>query len=410
MEGVDPQTSELYIARLKTILGDEWCADQLAKYKEFRDQYSPSDLWSHKLPTISPIVPLLFQHEYDNQRKIQPHPLGYWYGDPVHYLRHLATSIFMFEDFWSKLPGHNGSSNIRFKLSEPGQFNGFVFELLVAVDSKLSKYKEYDIEPRFFDPTPIKGGPDIVLRKGTQQIAIQCKTRSPSSATNMPFDLFQYLFGRFYRIVQDSGYSYKLSLNLKRKLAINDIEELLRLLNSAVMVGLEIPSHSVNSNYDIRLSKLNVPISGLSLSEVKGLLERDSANLCTEIGAFNPFGKKATAFNRIAICSVSTINYKSPEEYFVDSVAEAAQEAHVSTPLVLAIHFYGSVDLERYIRNSTDANRLRRRLDNILRKYPRIKYVYLSSDKQKYSDLADGARITYTQHMTIHNNYFAGQS
>lgn len=135
-EEIKLETSTLHISKLKNILGNDWCADELAKYKGFRERYSPTDLWSHRFPTMSPIVPLLFQYEYPDYRKSQTSPLGHWYGDPIHYLRQLAGSIFMFEDYWSKLPNDRGIDNIRFKLSEPGQFSGFVFEILVAIDSK----------------------------------------------------------------------------------------------------------------------------------------------------------------------------------------------------------------------------------------------------------------------------------
>ena len=136
IEGVDPQTAELYIARLKSMLGDQWCEEQLAAYEQFRKQYRPSDLWPHRRPTVSPIVPLLSQHEHVNQRRSQPSPLGYWYGDPIHYLKELASSIFMFEEFWSRLPNGNGASNIRYKLTDAGQFNGFVFELLLPTSQR----------------------------------------------------------------------------------------------------------------------------------------------------------------------------------------------------------------------------------------------------------------------------------
>lgn len=275
-EAVNPKTAELYIARLKEeILGDQWCTEQVAEYKEFYEQHSHPDMWSHRLPIMSPIVPLLFQHQYESRRKIQASPLGYWYGDPIYYLRHLATSVFMFEDYWSKLPNKNGVSNIQFKLTEAGQFNGFQFELLVALDAKLWTFKDYSMKPIFFDPTSGKGGPDIVLQKGTEKIAIQCKTRSPSAATDMPFELFQYFFGCFSRIVYDSGYSYKLSLNLKRKLDFGDTCKLVTKVSSAVKVGIELPSHSINSSYDLKLARMDVPISGLSQAKVQEILDKD---------------------------------------------------------------------------------------------------------------------------------------
>ena len=173
MKAIDAQTSRLYIEKLENILGRDWCDQELAKHREFVEKYSPVGMWSHRHPTTSPIVPLLFQFKCPEFRESQAIPLGYWYGDPIHYLQELASSIFMFEDFWSKLPDARGVSNIKYKITDASQFSGFAYELLVAVGYRSnSEYSNYDIEPLFFDPATSEGIPDIVLRKDNRQIAI----------------------------------------------------------------------------------------------------------------------------------------------------------------------------------------------------------------------------------------------
>ena len=407
MEGIDPQTAELYIARLKSMLGDQWCADQLAAYEEFRAQYSPSDLWSHRLPTVSPIVPLLFQHEYVDQRRIQPNPLDYWYGDPIHYLGELASHIFMFEDFWSKLPNSKGVGNIRYKLSEPSQFHGFMFELLVSADSKLNRYRDYNVEPLFFDPRTTKGGADIVLRKGTEEVAIQCKTRSPFSALDMPFDLFHYLLGCFSRLVQDTTYSYKLSLNLNGKLWISHIEELLKLLSSSMKLGLVIPRHSPDPVYYVEFSRLDIPINGLSNSAISKLLDADRGNLFSGLGGLNPNQRNAITFSRIGLCSISSTTCPSLGEYVIKTVAEAAAEAQVTNPLILTLYLYGYRRLESDLEDPADLDSLKERLDGVFRAHPRIKCVNIASSKQEYANLTSGAKQTRTPYLVINNPHFA---
>jgi hypothetical protein len=151
-----------------------------------------------------------------------------------------------------------------------------------------------------------------------------------------------------------------------------------------------------------------VPISGLSRAKVKEIIDNDRGNLCTEIFASNPFGKKETGFNRIAITSVSTVNAISFEEFFLNTIAEAAVDAQTSIPSILAVQFYGSIGLEGYMINSTDANRLRKSVDRILKNYTRVIYVDISSNRQEYEELADGSTVTHTQHIQIKNKYFAG--
>ncbi len=406
MEAIDPKTSELFIRRLKSTLGDDWCKNQLADYKEFRENCSPTDLWSHRPPKTSPIVPLLYHHENFKDRGDQP-PLGHWYGDPIHYLKQLASAVFMFEDYWSQLPANMGVSNIQYKLTHADQFNGFVFELLVAVDSKLSTYKDYEIEPIFFDPRAAEGGADIIIRKGTEEISIQCKTRNPLAALDMSFDMFQYVFGCFYRLVLDSGYNYRITLNVRRKLENTDIDRLMNLFSGAVKTGLEIPKHIEDNAYDIELSRLNIPIEGVSLGKINRLLAKDKANLFTEIGGFNPHKRKAKSFNRIALLSVSASQHESIEESVVNIVKRAASEARVSSPLILAIHLFRYIEWETYLRNVANQKSLDSKLDPILKSYPNIKSVNVSSNSQQYVDVPDGAQLLRTSYLPIPNKYFA---
>ena len=105
MEAIDVGTIRSYIERLETILGREWCDKEIEKYHNFRGKYSPLGMWSHRHPTTSPIIPLLFQYRHPEYWKdYRDTPLGYWYGNPLNYLQELAVSIFQFEGFWSKIP------------------------------------------------------------------------------------------------------------------------------------------------------------------------------------------------------------------------------------------------------------------------------------------------------------------
>ena len=112
MEAIDAKTGKLYIEKLESILERDWCDQELEKYREFQEKYSPFGMWSHRHPTTSPIVPLLFQFRHPESRGHQSIPLGYWYGEPILYLVELASSIFSFEEFWSRLPNNRGINNI----------------------------------------------------------------------------------------------------------------------------------------------------------------------------------------------------------------------------------------------------------------------------------------------------------
>ena len=404
MEAIDAKTGKLYIEKLESILGRDWCEQELEKYREFQEKYSPFGMWSHRHPTTSPIVPLLFQYKHPESREHQAIPLGYWYGEPIRYLVELAGSIFSFEEFWSKLPNNRGVNNIKNKLTYAPQFSGFVYELLVAVGYRSNnEYSDYNIEPLFFNPATSKGIPDIVLRKDDYEIAIQCKTRSPLSANIISFEEFQYLFGRFFRFIQDSNSTYKLSLKIIESLDIEKIDQLLAHIRSAVISNLELPKHTINNSCEVWLKRLNIPARGLTESDLGKILEKDNGNLYAEIGGS---GTRGSAVTKVAWCSVSANNQKSVEEWVSEIVEDAAKNASGKSPLVVSVHLYQYIHWERYLGNPNNESKLKEKLSPIFKSYPRVKYVNISSNRQEFFDFSEKETMLRTQYVEFSNPFF----
>lgn len=403
MKAIDAETSRLYIEKLEEILGRDWCDQELEKYRGFVEKYSPAGMWSHRHPSTSPIVPLLFQYKYPDLRRNQATPLGYWYGDPIHYLQELAGSIFLFEEFWSKLPDNRGANNIKYRLTNPYQFSGFWYELLVAVGYKSnSEYSEYDIEPLFFDPATAPGIPDIVLQKDDEQIAIQCKARNPLSAHIMSYEEFQYLFGCFFRLIQDSNNSYKLSMYLRGKFDVVKIDSLLELLRSAIRSNLEIPKHAENSSYDMEFSRLPIPISGLTKHGLERILEKDDSNLFAEIAGLG----SENVVSRVALCSISAAQQKPAEEWVVEIVKDAAENAQGESPLIIAIHLYYYIHWEKYVRVASNLRKLEPKLYPIFESHPRIKHVNISSNRREFFSPSNNETTLRTQYVQFDNPLF----
>lgn len=403
MKAIDAQTSRSYIEKLQNILGREWCDRELGKYEEFVGKYSPVGMWSHRHPSTSPIVPLLFQYKYPELRRNQATPLGYWYGDPIHFLQELASSIFLFEEFWSKLPDSRGANNVKYKLTNASQFSGFWYELLVAVGYKSnSEYSDYDIEPLFFDPTTSPGIPDIVLHKDGDQIAIQCKARNPLSAHIMCYEEFQYLFGRFFRLIQDFNNSYKLSMYLKGKFDVARINNLLGLLRSAIASNLEIPKHTINSSCDVELSRLPIPISGLTRHDLERILEKDASNLFAEIGGLG----SANVVSRVAFCSISAAQQKPVVEWVVETVENAAENAQGQSPLIIAVHLYQYIHWQNYLRIPSNARKLEQKLSPIFKSHPRIRHVNISSNRREFFVSSNNGTTLRTQYVQFDNPFF----
>ena len=153
---------------------------------------------------MSPIVPL-FYWPFIGLSDLPDEPLGVWRGDPVRSLGRLLGRIMEFIDYWDSLPNGRGRTNMRWMLRDPSRFFAFLHEVRLATHIKLSGY---DVEPLFFDPRSERGSPDIIVRDGRLSYDVQCKALNPSEATDLPYDVFQFLAGVFARLVEESGRSY----------------------------------------------------------------------------------------------------------------------------------------------------------------------------------------------------------
>jgi len=391
------------VEKLVNLLGKQWVQSQLAEYESFRKEYSPVDLWSHRQATTSPIIPLLFQYHHPEYARRHKTPFGHWYGDPLHSLGQIASDIYSFEGYWSLMPYQLVADHFKYKLSTTEQFNSFIFELLVAKDVR-KRYEAYDVDALFFDPATDRGGPDIVLRRGVDETDIYCKARSPLAALDVSFDVLQYVFGCFYRLVQDSERSYKLSIDLKGKFTVADADGLLDQLRSAFTSRSEVLKEPKDSPYHAELFRLNTPRDGMSLAQINGLLARDTADLWVEIGGFNPSGQaKAT---RVAVCSVSANEHKTFEDHVIEIVRQTAREAKGGNPLIVAVHFHRYVGWEDYLGKLTSRVKLRQSVEGILGQHPNIKYVSVFSNGQEYATLPSDAQRAGTQNVEVSNRYF----
>ncbi len=391
MRSIEVEVSSAQVDRLEEFLGKAWVESELAAYEDFREKHSPINLWSHRHPATSPIIPLLYQYHHPDHAGKERVPFGHWYGQPVQTLTQVVGGIFLLEDYWSLIPENLVADNIRYKVSGAEQFNRFILELLVALDVR-QKYKDYRARLLFMDPATARAEPDIELRKGSEEIAVHCRMTGALSHLGMSFDVLQYLFGCFYRLVEDSGYSYRLSINLRERPSTADVDGLVGRFSQAIARGSDVRKVTIGSLCDLELLKLDVPLSGLSLAEINGLLARDPGNLFVQIGGSNPKGeKKAT---RVAVCSVSARLKKSYEDHIVDAISQAATETPATTPLIAAIHLHRYLGWGEYLGDSANRVRLRQTLEKVLEEHPNMRYVNVSSNRQEFVTLpSDAERV-----------------
>ena len=119
---------------------------------------------------------------------------GVWRGDPSGILARLTAGIVEFQPYWDALPRGLGRDQLRHFLRTPGRFFGFQHELQLSVHLKGFGFA---VEPSFFDPRAAPGQADIVASDSGRTYGVQCKARNPSVATNLTYEVFQFLAGRF---------------------------------------------------------------------------------------------------------------------------------------------------------------------------------------------------------------------
>lgn len=375
-----------------------WVDEQVERHNNFRATKSPRDLWSHRRPNTSPLIPLVYEYRNPRQHN-QDFTLGYWYGEPTLFLAQVAEQVFLFQDYWDKLPNERGRRNLRnLLLKRPQRFSSFLHELMVA--THYTRQGDYEVEPVFFDPTSGKGQPDILLRRNGKAIGIQCKSRSPIEALDLSFDLFQHLAGLLIRAVEDSERSFRFTLTVKQKLTARDVNEIAIKARSLITTGLYLPYPLMYSRYNLHVRELKIGPSGLSYEELQRAVHETQGNNFV-VGAGLNCTSPAGNCKNLAVVSVSG---RKPLEFVpwtIETAWDAARSSPSTVPMMLALHVFGPVDFQRIIGGNVELAILAG-LKDMVAKYRHIQTVNISSDHRVYSESQsegtslDTVRIEYT--------------
>ena len=122
---------------MSALLGEEWVENSLDEYQQFRETWSPESRWHHRLPQLSPIVPMLYWNSRANFDDVdEPHrifqPMGFWAGHPTEVLDRLTEEVRYFESFWRDLPAGRGTRNLVWAITRPQRFFSLAHELTTA--------------------------------------------------------------------------------------------------------------------------------------------------------------------------------------------------------------------------------------------------------------------------------------
>lgn len=383
-----------------------WVDEQVDRHDRFRATKSPRNLWSHRRPTTSPLIPLIY--EYRNPRSLnQDFTLGYWYGEPTLLLAQIAEQVFLFQDYWDNLPNERGRRNLRnFLLRRPHRFSSFLHELMVATHYALEPDSE--VEPAFFDPKSGKGQPDILLRRNGKEIGIQCKSRSPIEALDLSFDLFQYLAGLLIRAVEDSERSFRFTLMVKQKLTASDINEIAVKAQNLLASDFYLPFPIRYPKYDLHVRELKNSPAGLSNETLKRVVYKTQGDNFV-VGAGLNCTRPTGNCKNLAVVSVSGPKPLDFVPWTIKTAWDAAGSSPSNIPMILALHLLGSVDFQRIIGQDIERAILAA-LKDMLLKYRHIQTVTISSDHQVYSGSQSEGASPSTERIEYTSPFFASPS
>lgn len=154
------------------LLGQGWVENSLDEYQQFRETWSPESRWHHRLPQVSPIVPMLYWNSRANFDEVdepdRPVPMGFWGGHPGEVLDRLTEEIQYFESFWRNLPDGRGPRNLVWALTWPQRFFSLAHELATAFS--FGSRDGVRVEPLFLDPQASPGKPDFLAHTADRSL------------------------------------------------------------------------------------------------------------------------------------------------------------------------------------------------------------------------------------------------
>jgi len=385
-----------------------WIQDQLEKYEVFRQQYSPEGYWSHRPPSMSPAIPLVYWSSKTPYQPTGEGPMGYWYGESTHILGHLAAYLMDFRYYWESLPNKIGLENIRWCLRTPSRFASFMHEMRTA--STYDARTPYEVEPKFFDPRSKLGEPDIILKKGDRTFNVQCKAMDPSISSTMPFELFNYLNGCFSRVCQDHNIHGYLSLILKEQksepLTRRDLDNVITKLRQSIESERKVigPFSFDWGDCAFNFEKSKKPLP----RHMKDHFYIWNKEYLFRLRRTFPLKKSSTG-NVTTTCQVSGGYIPSFESYIYPKFEQSAKVSSKTIPLIICIHLYPHVPVQEYIRIPQIQKKGRPDLERYLDRNRHVCLILISSNAQQLFWLGGDQGAIATPAWEIESQHWSGE-
>ena len=369
---------------ISALLGEAWVEKALDDHHLFRQFWSPESRWYHRLPHVSPVVPLLYWNsrasldEFDEPHQLQE-PMGFWAGHPREVLNRLTEQIRYFEDYWRGLPNGRGTRNLAWALRSPQRLFSLAHELATAFF--FATRDGVWVEPLFLDPQSSAGKPDFLAHTAEQRFAVQCKSHDPTAARQFPYDLWQYLAGVVHRVILDSGRSIHFNVNLSGKMDRERVQEVAERVCSLVHAGIRTPYPWRSEAGEFRLVELGVFPEAGQLTQLRLEAFSSGAPLYDELIAF-----PSRVDDRFRCASLTVVGREGEDvtEAVRRAVISATKSAVTPDPLIVAVHLYQAIDFDQFPQRPLVRKRLLPWSNGFFANNPQLAMIHLSSNFESY--------------------------
>jgi hypothetical protein len=363
------------------ILGNVWIEKELEEYRAFRQRWSPKARWYHRRPTVSPIVPVLYWNMRETY-KGDLDPFGFWGGRPEEVLDRIGEEINHFQNFWESLPDNRGIEHLQWALTKPQRFFSFCHELTTSYF--LASKPDVYVEPLFFNPVSAKGTPDFIVKIPHREFAVQCKSEDPSAATQMPYELFQYFAGIFHRLVEDSGRSFHLSLILKKKMDLDQINIIRNRVDKLIKREVTIPYPWSTPYCDLELDEIRNMSARFDIDRIFSRIKRRSNDPLYQ--EFVQIEDNTALRSKRRAASLLILGKRGEETYQViqSAIKRSVKDASLTLPLIIAVHLYQDIEWNEFWNRPSMQQQFKPWTDKFFKENPGVAMIYLSSNHEIY--------------------------
>lgn len=370
---------EYWIGKLIALLDTEWVNQQLEQYFQFRSVNSPSQIWSHRSPITSPLVPALFWHKYPGEPS-QQKTLEYWYETPNVFLSRLSYQIYLFQDFWDDFDNDTVRDYlVNSLLQDSSLFPRFHHKLMLATHFKLGT--ELEVIPQFFNPD--SGLMDLVLRTRDDEVGFNCVSYYVGEIFGISCDLVQYLAGVFTRLAQDAQRSCQLNLVVRETLDEQDINSIIAMARTDLASQHYWSKRRVHKKFTMRVRELTVEPTGITSETI---LRLPTASQERRLVVASGFGWSAAEkkYDGLAAVYLSADKARSLIPWLLQQIAQGDVFGSSLEEMGLALHIFGGAGWVVGTENAWTQGEMAKRLTKVFSNNPYVRTMVVSSDSQAY--------------------------